>query len=75
MARVNEESHNSTCHPHVNSQVEQTIPAFTPQPQSGIALWPALIFHPTESRSSLDPSGWLQTKAVYPLANGHPFHY
>jgi len=30
MARVNEESHSFTCHPHVYPQVEWTIPAFTP---------------------------------------------
>jgi len=53
MARVNEGSHRFTCHPHVYPQAEQTIPAFTPQPQSSIALWAGLIFHPTESRSSL----------------------
>jgi len=28
MARVNEGSHNFTCHPHVYPQVERTIPAF-----------------------------------------------
>jgi len=32
MARVNEGSHSFICHPHVYSQVEWTIPAFTPQP-------------------------------------------
>ena len=32
-ARVNEESHSFTCHPHISPQVEWTIAAFTPQPQ------------------------------------------
>ena len=48
MARVTEGSHSLTCHPHVYPQVEWTIPAFTPQPQSVTMLWPVLIFHPTE---------------------------
>jgi len=43
MARVNEESHCFTCHPHVHPLVEWTMPAFTPQPQSVTALWPILI--------------------------------
>jgi len=30
--RVNEESHSFTYHPHVYSQVEWTVPDFTPQP-------------------------------------------
>jgi len=34
MARVNEGSHNFTRHPRVYPQVEWTMPAFTPQPQS-----------------------------------------
>jgi len=38
MARVNEESHSFTYHPHIYPQVEWTIPAFTPQPQSVTAL-------------------------------------
>jgi len=50
MARVNEGSHSFTCHPHVHPQVEWTIPAFTPQPQSITALWLALISRPAEGR-------------------------
>ena len=34
MTRVSEGSHSFTCHSHVYPQVEWTIPAFTPQPQS-----------------------------------------
>jgi len=34
MVRVNEGSHSFTCNPHVYPQVEWTISAFTPQPQS-----------------------------------------
>jgi len=48
MARVNEGSHNFTCHPHVYPQVEWTIPAFTPQPQRITALWLILMSRPTE---------------------------
>ena len=48
MARVNEGSHSFTCHPHVYPQVEWTIPAFTPQPQSITALWLVLLSRPTE---------------------------
>ena len=50
MARVSEESHCFTCHPHVYPQVEWTMPAVTPQPQSIAALWLVLISHPTEGR-------------------------
>jgi len=59
MARVNEESHSFTCHPHVYPQVEWTIPAFTPQPQSITARWLVLISRPAESRRLSWP-GWLQ---------------
>jgi len=58
MARVNEGSHSFTCHPHVYPQVEWTIPAFTPQPQSIIALWLVLISRPAEGRRLSWP-GWL----------------
>ena len=59
MARVNEWSHNSFAfHPHVYPQVEWTIPAFTPQPQSITALWLVLISCPTEDRRLSWP-GWL----------------
>jgi len=34
MARVNEGSDSFTCHPHVYQQVEWTISAVTPQPES-----------------------------------------
>jgi len=50
MARVIEGSHSFTCHPHVYPQVEWTIPAFTPQPQSITALWLVLISRPAEGR-------------------------
>jgi len=50
MTRVNEGSHSFTCHPHVYSQVEWTIPAFTPQLQSVTTLWLVLISCPTEDR-------------------------
>jgi len=50
MARVNEGSHSFTCHPQVYPQVECTIPAFTPQPQSITALWLVLISRPAEGR-------------------------
>ena len=50
VARVNEGSHSFTCHPHVYPQVEWTIPAFTPQPQSITALWLVLISRPAEGR-------------------------
>jgi len=57
MARVNEGSHSVTCHPHVYPQVEWTIPAFTPQPQSITALW-QLISRPIEG-TRLSWPGWL----------------
>jgi len=60
MARVNEGSNSFTRHPHVYPQVEQTKRAFTPQQQSNVALWPALIFRPTEGRRLSWPE-WLVT--------------
>jgi len=50
LARVNRGSLSITCNPHVYPQVEWTIPAFTPQPQSITALWPVLISCPTLGR-------------------------
>jgi len=58
VARVNEGSHSFACHRHVYPQVEWTIPAFTPQPQSITALWLVLISCPAEDRR-LSWSGWL----------------
>jgi len=46
--------------PATHRQVEWTIPAFTPQPQSVTTLWPVLIFHPTEGRRLSWPQ-WLVT--------------
>jgi len=50
MARVNEGSHSFTSHQHVYPQVEWTISAFTPQPQSITALWLVLISRLAEGR-------------------------
>jgi len=50
MTRANDGSHSFACHPHAYPQVESTIPTFTPQPQSVIALWPVLILRPAEGR-------------------------
>jgi len=50
MAHVNEGSHGFTYHPYVYPQVEWTIAAFAPQLHSVTALWPVLIFGPTEGR-------------------------
>jgi len=73
---VDEVSHSFTCHPHIYPQVEWTIPAFTPQPQSVTALWLVLIFRPTDGRRlSWPESGWLQTEVVYPPADGHQSQY
>ena len=58
IACVNEGWHSFTCHPHVYPQVEWTIPAFTPQPQSITALWLVIISRPTEGRR-LNWPGWL----------------
>jgi len=58
MAHVNEGSYSITCHPQVYPQVEWTIPAFTPQPQSITALWLAFISRPTEGRR-LSWTAWL----------------
>jgi len=55
MARVNEESHSFTCHPHVYPQVDWTIPAFTPQPQSITARWLVRISRPAEGRRLIWP--------------------
>jgi len=71
MARVNKESHSFTCHPHFYTQVEWTIPAFTPQAQSITALWPLLIFRPAEGRRL----SWLVTNQgglPAPQAVTHP---
>jgi len=48
MSHINEGSQSFTCHPHVYPQVEQAIPAFTPQLQSVAALLLVLISHPAE---------------------------
>jgi len=58
MARVNKGSRSVTWHPHVYSQVEWAIPAFTPQPHGITALWPVFIFRPTEGRRLSRP-WWL----------------
>jgi len=50
MACVNEGSHSFTSHPHVYPQVEWTIAAFNPQPQSIAALWLVVISRPAEGR-------------------------
>jgi len=60
MARANEGSHSFICHTRVYPQVEWTIPAFTPQPQSVTALWPVLIFRTAEGRRLSWPE-WLVT--------------
>jgi len=70
VARVNEGSHSFTCHPHVYPQAEWTIPGFTPQPHSIIALSPVFIFGPAEDRRLSWPQ-W----PVYPPAAGHPSQY
>jgi len=46
MACVSERSHSFTCHPHVHPQVEWTIPAFTPQPQS-VTTRLQMVTHPS----------------------------
>ena len=74
-ARVNEASHSFTCHPHVYPQVEWTIPAFTPQPQS-VTLWPVLIFCPKVGRRLSWPE-WLVTNQgaltlTHPQTVTHP---
>jgi len=58
MACANEGSFSFTCRPHVNPQMEQSIPVFTPQPQSITALWLVLISRPAEGRRLSWP-GWL----------------
>jgi len=50
MARVNKDHTVFTSHPHVYPQVEQTIPTFTPHPQSVTAFWTVLIFRSAEGR-------------------------
>ena len=46
LARVNEGSHSFTCHPDVWNEPSSLYS----QSQSIIALWPVLIFRPTEGR-------------------------
>jgi len=72
MARVNEGSHSFIGHPHVYPQVEWTISAFIPQPQSITALWLVLISVPLRVEGWVGLSGWLQTEVVYPPADSHP---
>jgi len=43
MARVNDGSHNFTCHSHVYS-LEWAVLPFIPQPKSITALWPVYTF-------------------------------
>jgi len=50
--------HSFTCHTHGYPQVEWTIPASTPQPQSITALWLVLISCAAEGRRLSWP-GWL----------------
>ena len=50
LARVNEESHSFTCHPHVCPHIKMSHTTFTPLPQSITAHWPVLISRPTEGR-------------------------
>ena len=61
MARVNDGSHSFTCHPHVYTQLERTMPASLLQPQSVTALWLVLIFRPTGGRRLSWPE-WLVAK-------------
>jgi len=58
MAHVNKGLRSFTCHPRIYPQVEWTVPAFTPQPQSITALWLVLISRPAEGRR-LSWRGWL----------------
>ena len=44
------------------------LPAFTPQPQSVTALWPVLIFHPTEGRRLSWPE-WLVIMVSWSLTS------
>ena len=74
-ARVNEGSHSFARDPHVCPQVEWTIPAFPPQPQIVIALWPVLICRPPRLEGWVGLSGWSQTEVVYSPADGHPSQY
>jgi len=48
-------------HAHVYPQVESTVPAFKPQPQSVAALWLVLVSRPGEGRR-LSWRGWLGEK-------------
>jgi len=78
MARINEGSYSFTCHPHVYPQVEWTIPAFTPQPQSVTALWPVLTFRPAEGRRLSWPEWLVTNRGGLPArmaTDGHPSQY
>jgi len=56
----NKELHSFTCHPHVHSQIEYAMPAFTLKPQSITTHWPVLIYHPHKYRRLSLPV-WLVT--------------
>jgi len=45
MAHINDRMHSFTCHPHVNSQLEWTIPAFISKLQTIATIWPVHHFH------------------------------
>jgi len=65
MARVNEESHSFTCHPHVGLNHN----VFPFQPQIVTALWPVLIFRPAEGRRLSWPE-WLVSNRDVLSASG-----
>ena len=60
MSRVNGGSHSFTCPPTRLSTNGMSHPAFTPQPQIIVSLWPVLISRPTEGRKLSWP-WWLVT--------------
>jgi len=75
MARVNEGSHSFTCHPHVYPQVEWTLHAFTPQPQSITLLWPVLFFRPAESRRLSSPEWLVTNRGGLPVRRRSPIKH
>jgi len=60
MAHVNKGSHGCTCYPHIHPQIEQPLPALTPQLLSITAYWLVLISCLSEG-IRLNWPGWLVT--------------
>jgi len=79
MARVNGGDHIVLPASHVYPQVEWVIPAFTPSRRASLHFdqysFSILLRDEVRVEVWVGLSGWLQTEAVYPPADGHPSQY